>query len=264
MRKNSIFSRKVLAVPYAVFLLLFVIIPLVLIIVYAFSDSDGGFTINNFTAFFSEAHNINTLLVSVIIGFLNTFICLVIGYPVAMLLAKKELGFGKATVLLFVMPMWINFVLRTAATRDLLFNIGLNGGEHPYIATMIGMVYNYLPFVILPLYTTMTKLDISLLEASYDLGANKVQTFVRTLLPMTMPGIISASTMVFMPTMSSFVISDVMGERKISLIGNSIQLYFDQGLWHMGSLVALIMLVLMSITAFFDDSGEENTRGGLW
>ena len=109
MRKNSIFSRKVLAVPYAVFLLLFVIIPLVLIIVYAFSDSDGGFTINNFTAFFSEAHNINTLLVSVIIGFLNTFICLLIGYPVAMLLAKKELGFGKATVLLFVMPA-LNFV----------------------------------------------------------------------------------------------------------------------------------------------------------
>ncbi|MBR1969554.1 MAG: ABC transporter permease [Clostridia bacterium] len=264
MRKSSIFSRKVLAVPYAVFLLLFVVVPLVLIIVYAFTDSDGGFTINNFTSFFSEAHNINTLLISVLIGFLNTFICLLIGYPVAMLLAKKELGFGKATVLLFVMPMWINFVLRTAATRDLLFNIGLNGGEHPYIATMIGMVYNYLPFVILPLYTTMTKLDKSLLEASYDLGANKVQTFVRTLLPMTMPGIISASTMVFMPTMSSFVISDVMGERKISLIGNSIQLYFDQGLWHMGSLVALIMLVLMSVTAFFDDSGEENARGGLW
>ena len=264
MRRNSIFSRKLLAVPYAVFLLLFVVIPLILIIVYAFSDSDGGFTINNFTAFFSEAHNINTLLVSVIIGFLNTFICLLIGYPIAMLLAKKELGFGKATVLLFVMPMWINFVLRTAATRDLLFKIGLNGGEHPYIATMIGMVYNYLPFVILPLYTTMTKLDKSLLEASYDLGANKVQTFVHTLLPMTMPGIVSASTMVFMPTMSSFVISDVMGERKISLIGNSIQLYFDQGLWHMGSLVALIMLVLMSISAFFDDSGEENARGGLW
>lgn len=264
MRRNSIFSRKMLAVPYAVFLLLFVVIPLILIIIYAFSDSDGGFTIDNFTAFFSEAHNINTLLVSVIIGFLNTLICLLIGYPVAMLLAKKELGFGKATVLLFVMPMWINFVLRTAATRDLLFKIGLNGGEHPYIATMIGMVYNYLPFVILPLYTTMTKLDKSLLEASYDLGANRVQTFIRTLLPMTMPGIVSASTMVFMPTMSSFVISDVMGERKISLIGNSIQLYFDQGLWHMGSLVALIMLILMSISALFEENGEENARGGLW
>lgn len=264
MRKNNLFTRKLLALPYAIFLLLFVVIPLFLIIFYAFTDSDGSFTLNNVTSFFSQVHNINTLLVSIIIGFLNTLICLVIGYPVAYLLAKKELGFGKAVVLLFVMPMWINFVLRTAATRDLLFAIGLNGGEHPYIATMIGMVYNYLPFVILPLYTTMTKLDLSLIEASYDLGANKAETFVLTLLPMTMPGIISASTMVFMPTMSSFVISDVMGERKISLIGNSIQLYFDQGLWHMGSLVALIMLILMSLGVLISDDSEENQRGGLW
>lgn len=264
MRKNNLFTRKLLALPYAVFLLLFVVIPLLLIIFYAFTDSDGGFTLSNAVSFFSQAHNINTLLVSIIIGFANTLICLLIGYPVAYLLAKKELAFGKAVVLLFVMPMWINFVLRTAATRDLLFAIGLNGGEHPYIATMIGMVYNYLPFVILPLYTTMTKLDLSLIEASYDLGANKAETFVLTLLPMTMPGIISAATMVFMPTMSSFVISDVMGERKISLIGNSIQLYFDQGLWHMGSLVALIMLILMSLGALISDDSEENQRGGLW
>ena len=163
------------------------------------------------------------------------------------------------------MPMWINFVLRTAATRDLLFAMGINGGEHPYGATMIGMVYNYLPFVILPLYTTMTKMDLSLIEASYDLGANKVQTFFKTVIPMTMPGIASAATMVFMPTMSSYVISDVMGERKISLIGNSIQLYFDQGLWNLGSLVALIMLIIMAFGAFCADSGQEdNVRGGMW
>ena len=163
------------------------------------------------------------------------------------------------------MPMWINFVLRTAATRDLLYAIGLNGGEHPYLATMIGMVYNYLPFVILPLYTTMIKLDKSLIEASYDLGANKTETFFRTLVPMVMPGVMSAATMVFMPTMSSFVISDVMGERKISLIGNSIQLYFDQGLWHMGSFAALLMLVLIIAGMLVTDPGEaESPRGGLW
>ena len=195
----------------------------------------------------------------------NTAVCLLLGYPAAFFLAKKNLGFGKATVLLFVMPMWINFVLRTAATRDLLFWIGISGGEHPYLATMVGMVYNYLPFVILPLYTTMTKMDISLIEASYDLGANKVQTFFRTILPMTMPGVVSASTMVFMPTMSSYVISDVMGERKISLIGNSIQLYFDQGLWHIGSLVALIMLAIIAFGSLCTDAApEEDARGGLW
>ena len=164
------------------------------------------------------------------------------------------------------MPMWINFVLRTAATRDLLSWIGISGGESPYLTTMIGMVYNYLPFVILPLYTTMIKMDRSLIEASYDLGANKVQTFFKTVLPMTMPGIISAVSMVFMPTMSSYVISDVMGERKISLIGNIIQLYFDQIMWNMGSFVALILMTFIFIGMFItkNTEKEEVTRGSLW
>lgn len=264
MRKNNVFSRKTLALPYAVFMILFVVIPLILIVVYAFTDESGRFTLENFRTFFSGGHNINTLMFSIFIGMANTAICLLLGYPAAYFLAKKEMGFGKATVLLFVMPMWINFVLRTAATRDLLFAMGITGGEHPYLATMIGMVYNYLPFVILPLYTTMTKMNLSLIEASYDLGANKVQTFFRIVLPMTMPGIVSAATMVFMPTMSSYVISDVMGERKISLIGNSIQLYFDQGLWHIGSLVALIMLAIIAFGSLCADNEEEDARGGLW
>lgn len=264
MRKNNVFSRKTLALPYAVFMILFVVIPLILIVVYAFTDESGRFTLENFRTFFSGGHNINTLMFSIFIGMANTAICLLLGYPAAYFLAKKDMGFGKATVLLFVMPMWINFVLRTAATRDLLFAMGITGGEHPYLATMIGMVYNYLPFVILPLYTTMTKMNLSLIEASYDLGANKVQTFFRTVLPMTMPGIVSAATMVFMPTMSSYVISDVMGERKISLIGNSIQLYFDQGLWHIGSLVALIMLAIIAFGSLCADNEEEDARGGLW
>jgi len=265
MLKSNIFSRKTLAVPYAVFLILFVVIPLFLIVAYAFTDESGKVTLENFRTFFSGGHNINTLMFSIFIGMANTAICLLLGYPAAFFLAKKGMGFGKATVLLFVMPMWINFVLRTAATRDLLFWMGISGGEHPYLATMVGMVYNYLPFVILPLYTTMTKMDISLIEASYDLGANKVQTFFKTILPMTMPGVVSASTMVFMPTMSSYVISDVMGERKISLIGNSIQLYFDQGLWHIGSLVALIMLLIIAFGSLCTDTDEqEDARGGLW
>lgn len=265
MSKSNIFSRRALAVPYAVFLILFVVIPLFLIVAYAFTDADGKITLDNFRTFLSGGHNINTLMFSIFIGLLNTVICLLLGYPAAFILAKRGLGFGKATVLLFVMPMWINFVLRTAATRDLLFALGINGGEHPYAATMIGMVYNYLPFVILPLYTTMTKMNYSLIEASYDLGANKIETFFLTILPMTMPGIASAATMVFMPTMSSYVISDVMGERKISLIGNSIQLYFDQGLWNIGSLVALIMLIIMAIVSFCTDSEDDTvSKGGLW
>jgi spermidine/putrescine transport system permease protein len=260
------FSRKLLAIPYAVFMVLFVVVPLFLVIFYAFTDAEGSFSFGNVTAFFSNSTNLNTFVISILIGVATTALCLLIGYPVAFILAKKEYNFGGVFVLLFVMPMWINFVLRTAATRDLLFWMGISGGEKPYLATMIGMVYNYLPFVILPLYTTMLKMDKSLIEASMDLGANKVQTFTKTIIPMTMPGIISAASMVFMPTMSSYVISDVMGERQISLIGNTIQTYFDKSLWNMGSLIALVMIVIILITSFMTRNveKEQDARGGLW
>ena len=164
------------------------------------------------------------------------------------------------------MPMWINFVLRTAATRDLLNAIGINGGETPYFAVLIGMVYNFLPFVILPLYSTMLKLDKSVVEASADLGAKPYQTFIKTIIPMTMPGIISASTMVFMPTMSSFVISDVLGERKIQLLGNLIDLNFNQSQWNNGSTIAVIMLIILGISMLLTKNvkKEDNARGGLW
>ena len=260
------FSRKLLAIPYAVFMILFVVVPLLLVIFYAFTDAEGTFSLGNVVSFFSNSTNLNTFVISILIGVATTALCLLIGYPVAFILAKKEYNFGGVFVLLFVMPMWINFVLRTAATRDLLFWMGISGGEQPYLATMIGMVYNYLPFVILPLYTTMLKMDKFLIEASMDLGANKVQTFVKTIIPMTMPGIISAASMVFMPTMSSYVISDVMGERQISLIGNTIQTYFDKSLWNMGSLIALVMIVIILITSFMTRNIEKeaDARGGLW
>ncbi len=268
---NFKLQRKYLAIPYGIFLCLFVIIPMLLIVLYAFTIDDPVtgklvFSFENLTTFFSNSYNLHTFIISLAIGLANTVISILIGYPIAYVLAKKEYKFRSIVVLLFVMPMWINFVLRTAATRDLLYSIGLSGGDYPYLATMIGMVYNYLPFTILPLYTTMLKMDRSLIEASMDLGANKVQTFFKTIIPITMPGIISAASMVFMPTMSSFVISDVMGERQISLIGNTIQAYFDQGLWNLGSFVALIMLVIIlgSMFATRNVEKEDNVRGGLW
>lgn len=262
------FKRKYLAIPYFLFLVLFVLVPLMLIIYYALSNEDGTVSLNNLVKFFSNKNKIGLLAISFLIGALNTALCLLIGYPVAMILAKSAKGQNKISimVLLFIMPMWINFVLRTAATRDLLYWVGLDGGNHPYIATMIGMVYNYLPFTILPLYTTMIKMDKSLIDASYDLGANPVQTFFKTQIPLTMPGIISGAMMVFMPTMSSFVISDVMGERKIQLIGNTIQFNFDQMRWHEGSFIAFIMLVIIGISMLLTRNvkKEENARGGLW
>lgn len=262
------FKRKYLAIPYAVFLVLFVIIPILLIVYYAFSNAEGEISFDSLIRFFSSTTKLNVLLVSFFIGVLNTILCLIIGYPLAYFLARKQYNTNTVLVLLFVMPMWINFVLRTGATRDLLTWMGLNGGEHPYAATMIGMVYNFLPFTILPLYSTMLKLDQSQIEAAADLGANPFQVFTKSILPQSLPGIVSAATMVFMPTMSSYVISDVLSEGRITLFGNSIYLNFSNSQWNDGSFMALIMLaivgVTMLITRKFNKDDFAARGGNLW
>lgn len=260
------FSRKALAIPYALFLALFVVLPLLLIVYYAFTDSEGSFSLNNLTTFFSNSTRVTILINSIIIGAFNTALCILIGYPIAMIISNKKYNKSGVIFLLFIMPMWINFVLRTAATRDLLYWLGIDGATHPLLTTMIGMVYNYLPFAILPMYTTMLKMDKNLIEASYDLGANKFTTFIKTILPMSMPGIVSAATMVFMPTMSSYVICDILGNGKVYLIGKSIQESFDNSLWNVGSFMALIMLAMIGITMLITKNvkKEEDARGSIW
>ena len=265
------FKRKYLSIPYFIFLLLFVLVPILIILVYAFTGTDDAgnlyFSFDSFVNFFSSPTKVNVLVVSLFIGVLNTIICLLIGYPIAYLLADKKVNKNYVMVILFIMPMWINFVLRTGATRDLLNMWGLKGGEYPYLSTMIGMVYNYLPFTILPLYTTMIKLDKAQIEASRDLGCNPVQTFTKAILPQSVPGIISAAEMVFMPTMSSYVISDTLSEGKLTLFGNSIANSFYNSLWNDGSFMAFIMLVLifvtMALTSRFGKEKEER-KVGLW
>ncbi len=265
------FKRKYLAIPYFVFLVLFVLIPIVIILVYAFSKTDDlgrlTFSFDSLVEFFSSPTKLNVLVVSLFIGVINTILCLVIGYPIAYLLANKKINKNYVMVMLFVMPMWINFVLRTGATRDVLYAIGVKGGEHPYLATLIGLVYNYLPFTILPLYTTMIKLDRSQIEAARDLGCNPVQTFAHSIIPQTIPGMVSAAEMVFMPTMSSYVISDTLSEGKLTLFGNSIANSFNNSLWNDGSFMAFVMLVIIFITMFITNrfhKDETVQKGGLW
>ena len=260
------FQRKYLCIPYFLFLILFVVIPILLIVFYAFTDTNGNFTFDALVGFFSSTNKLNVLLVSLLFGVLNTIICLVIGYPIAYLLANKKYNSNYVIVMLFVMPMWINFVLRTGATRDVLTWIGLNGGSHPYIATMIGMVYNYLPFVILPLYTTMLKLDQSQIEAAQDLGCNRIQVFTKSIFPQSVPGVISAAMMVFMPTMSSYVIPEILSEGKVVLFGNSIYLNFSNYQWGDGSFMALIMLLIVGITmlATRNFSEKDDKRSSIW
>ena len=265
--KKFRFRRSQLSIPYALFLILFVLLPLILILYYAFTDANGQFCyFDNFVNFFADNSKLSTLIISIVIGAINTIICLLIGYPIAYLLANKKYNKSKIMILLFIMPMWINFVLRTAATRDLLGALGITGGNMPYLAVMIGMVYNYLPFTILPLYTTMLKMDKSVIEASSDLGARPFKQFTKAIIPMSMPGIVSAATMVFMPTMSSYVIADVLGERKIRLLGNLIELSFNHSMWNNGSTISVIMLVILGISILCTKNvkSEDNTRGGIW
>ena len=260
------FQRKYLCIPYWLFLILFVLVPILLIVYYAFTDGNGYFTWDALVAFFSSTNKLNVFLTSLLFGVANTIVCLIIGYPIAYILANKHFNSNYILVMLFVMPMWINFVLRTGATRDLLTWIGLNGGKHPYFATMVGLVYNYLPFVILPLYSTMLKLDRSQIEAATDLGCNRVQVFTKSIFPQTIPGVVSAAMMVFMPTMSSQVIPEILSEGKIILFGNSIYLNFTNYQWGDGSLMALIMLVIVGITMLITRNFSEKDEGrtSLW
>jgi len=261
----SFFNKKYLCVPYGLFLILFVIIPIFIIIFYAFTYEVPGptgemvmtFSFQALVNFFTTWSKINVLIVSVFVALLTTVICLIIGYPLAYFLADKKVNKNAVLITLFIAPMWINFVLRTGATRDLLTWMGINGGNHPYLATIIGMVQNYLPFVILPLYTCMLKLDKSQIEAAADLGANPTQVFVKSVLPQSIPGIVSACMMTFMPTMSSYVISDTLSEGKITLFGNYINLEFTNKAWNDGSFMALIMLLIVGISMIFTTKGEK-------
>ncbi len=268
-RRFFALKRRDLAIPYGLFLALFVVIPILLIVFYAFTDSEGNLSGQAAMSFLTSGAKWSVLFTSLFVGVQTTIICLIIGYPLAYLLSNRRFNRNAVLVMLFVMPMWINFVLRTGATRDLLSWMGLDGGDHPWEATLIGMVYNYLPFTILPLYTTMLKLDRSQIEAAYDLGCNPFQVFAKSILPQSLPGIVSASEMVFMPVMSSYVISDTLSEGKITLFGNSIYFNFSNSLWNEGSFMAFVMLILVAIGMLVSNritGGRKEERGsnGLW
>ena len=259
-----------LCIPYALFMILFILAPIVLILFYAFTNSSGQFTFENFQTIFSNSSSFKVIGMSIIVGVLNTLVCLLIGYPIAYFLANSKYNKNKILVYLFLIPMWINFVIRTIATRDMLAWIGISAENHALLSTVIGMVYNYLPFAILPLYNQMLKLDQSQIEAAKDLGANPPQVFFKTILPMTVPGIISAILMTFMPTMSSYVIADKLGGGKVTLIGNLIANQFSstaQNSYNVGSVLAIIMLLMIGLTTLISSIANDKKpvkRGGLF
>lgn len=255
------FSRKTLCIPYAVFLLFFVIVPMLVILVYAFTDSEMHFSFGNFVRFFSDPTKLSTIVYSLVIALITTVITLLIAYPVAYILARSNTKKKSVILLLFITPMWINFVLRVNAIRELMSWIGLLG-EANYFNTIFGMVYDFLPFMILPLYTTIQKIDNSYYEASADLGGSAFTTFFRVTLPLSMPGVMSGITMVFLPSMTNYVVSDMLGNSKVTIVGKFIETYFGTD-WHMGSMIAVILLIVVFVSTLLTGGfkTDENVRG---
>lgn len=254
-------KRSGWALPYTIFLLLFVVLPLVLIAVYALTDSMGHFTLNNLSSFFTEAKIVNAFLVSLEVAIENTVICILVGYPVAYILADKSLNKSAVTAVLFILPMWINALMRTIATAEIFnaFGIGLGKGT-----LLFGMAYDYLPFMIYPIYNMLNKMDPSYKEAAQDLGASPVKVFFKVTLPLSMPGIVSGVMMVFMPTVSTFAISEILTNNTIQLFGSVIQDQFNNLMWNQGAALSLVMLIIIGIsTVVSGQKGDDAADGGL-
>ena len=259
-RKNFKLTRKVFSYPYILFLTVFVVVPLSLLLVNSFLV-DGKLSFDNFKEFFSGKASLLVLANSIIVGLVTTGLCLLLGYPVAYLLVKFNAG--KMFVLLFILPMWVNFLIRTLATKAIFVALGVKLGM---FTVVFGMVYNYLPFMILPLYTTLSGMDKSYAEAAKDLGADPMNVLVKTILPMSLPGIISGITMVFIPSISTFAISQLLSDSTIYLFGDSIQTKFDQGVYGVGSIMSIVMLVMVLVSNYFinkfNRSGD--VRRSIW
>ena len=274
-------SESRLATPYAIWSVLFIVIPLILIVFFSFTKQVDGrymFTLDNFDKFFNVMY-FKVVRRSLVLAFISTVLCLIVGYPTAYIISKAKPSRRATLLLLCILPMWMNFLLRTYAwsailgrngvLNTILTAIGLPAMNILYTdsAVMLGMVYNFLPFMIIPIYTILTKMDQDLINAAKDLGANSTQVFTKVIFPLSMPGVVSGITMVFMPAVSTFVISKLLGGGQFMLIGNLIeQQFMSVGDWHFGSAISIFMMIVILISMalmnkFSDDSGKEG--GGL-
>ncbi len=268
-----------LATPYAIWSALFIVVPLILIVFFSFTNKvDGGyvFTLEHFQKFLTPMY-FKVVKRSLILAVIATFLCLLVGYPTAYLITKAKPSRRGILIMLCIVPMWMNFLLRTYAWSAIL---GKNGfintiitafGFEPLAllysdaAVMLGMVYNFLPFMILPIHTVLSKMDQDLINAAKDLGANEFQVFTKVVFPLSLPGVISGITMVFMPAVSTFVISKLLGGGQYYLIGNLIeQQFMSVGDWHFGSAISIFMmiLILISMAIMNKYSGGSDKEGG--
>lgn len=274
-------KRTVFAYPYIVWMLIFILAPMLLIVWYAFTKN-GAFTLGNLGTALGDPIYMQVLARSVWIAFEATTICLLLGYPIAWILSTTKKSTAAILYVLFVVPMWMNFLLRTYAWQALLDSAGILNSILGFLglppqnllyteeAIMLGTVYNFLPFMVLPIYSVLVKLDKSLVEAAYDLGANGATTFFKVVLPQSIPGVISGVTMVFIPAITAFAISRLLGGSKFMLYGDLIENQFitlGRNAWPVGSALSFILLVLVLISMAImrraeREAGEEG--GMLW
>ncbi len=254
-------KRSQWALPYVIFLGLFVVLPLFLVLVYAFQDGAGRFTFSNITRFFTDRDALSTFALSLEVAIENTAICILIGYPAAWILANRKLNRSAVTIVLFIIPMWVNALMRTLATAELFNMMGLQLGKGTLI---FGMVYDYLPFMIYPIYNILDRMDKSYAEAAADLGADSWTVFRKVTLPLSLPGVASGVLMVFMPTVSTFAISEFLTNNRIKLFGTIIQENINSSMWNYGAALSLIMLIIIGITSLLTGGDkEEQMEGGM-
>ena len=273
MNKKNL-SNYLLSTPFLVWIAAFILIPLGMVFYYGFTDSNGAFTLENVVAM-AEPWHIKALWVSILLSVISTLICFLLAYPLAYILSQMKMKSNQYIVFMFILPMWMNFLLRTLAWQTLIEKTGVINSVltalglpalniiNTNYAIVLGMVYNYLPFMILPLYNTLAKIDPSVINAARDLGANSFITFKRIIFPLSIPGIISGITMVFVPSLTTFVISNILGGSKILLIGNVIEQEFTVACnWHLGSGLSIVLMIFiifnMILSMIFDKDREAN------
>ena len=270
-------KRSWYASPYALWMVLFTVVPLLFVCYYAFTDSSGAFTTANFVKI-AQPMYLLVLWDSLRLALYCTALCLLIGYPTAYFLSSRDLSHAQSLVVLIIVPMWMNFLLRTYAMMTLLEDngvlntllraIGLPGMKMIGTegAVLLGMVYNYLPFMVLPIYTVLKKMDYSIIEAAEDLGCSPIRVVSRVVLPMSIPGVVSGITMVFMPAVTTFSISRLLSSGMIYLVGDMIEDYFiSMNNRNVGSSISLVMLVLIILSiGFLRKVDPDSEGGGLW
>ena len=271
MKKKSLFER-IAAAPYLFWSLIFIIGPLIFVAYYAFTDPESGnFTLENLSSLASYS---GTFGISLGFAFIATTVCLLIGYPLAYCMSRASGRMRSIFTILLMLPMWISLLIRTYSLMALLDNGGLINSFISFLglpkmtligtewAVILGMIYDFLPYMVLPIYTSMTKLDHRYLEAASDLGCNSRQVLSKVILPLTMPGVISGVTMVFVPSISTFYISQKLGGGVFDLLGDTIERHFQHAeLYHVGAAISLVMMILILISLAimnkFSDEGED-------